>query len=231
MAEFCLTTHNAKELSGIFELDNATNDRLLAEEGRSAGIDARELVFGIPSYRIINAAFCHPSNRGGRFNSSSRGAWYCGILLQTAQVEVAYHKQLWLRETQWDEDEKADYVDYLADFRTEMHDLRSSNGYEDCLSPTSYDVSQTVAVEFLSAGSAGVIYSSLPPGRNLYLLFSSCFGNARSPRPYLFKLSLVFAVGHQPKFQAAPFCARFLAAGDLYSILRPASILEPASKP
>jgi hypothetical protein len=47
-------------LNRIFELDNATNDRLLVESGLAPGIVARELVFGIPSYRVINVAFCHP---------------------------------------------------------------------------------------------------------------------------------------------------------------------------
>src|SRR5271157_2220094 len=68
-------------LAGLFELDNATNDRLLAESDLLPGIDARELVFGIPSYRIINAAFCHSANGGSRFASADRGAWYAGFEL------------------------------------------------------------------------------------------------------------------------------------------------------
>ena len=57
-------TDDDEILDGIFELDNATNDRLLAESRLAPGIDERELVFGIPSYRIINAAFCHPAPGG-----------------------------------------------------------------------------------------------------------------------------------------------------------------------
>ena len=119
-------TDDGKILEGIFELDNATNDRLLAESRLAPGIDERELVFGIPSYRIINAAFCHPSPFGSRFNSAERGAWYASFELETSQAEVAYHRQLWLRETAWNEKDEADYQDYLADFRTEFHDLRST---------------------------------------------------------------------------------------------------------
>src|SRR3954465_15690561 len=99
-------------LDGIFELDNATNDRLLAESGKLAGVDARELVFGIPSYRIINAAFCHAAPAGSRFNSSDRGAWYASFELATSQVEAAYHRRLWLKEINWDEEDISDYVDY-----------------------------------------------------------------------------------------------------------------------
>ena len=110
-------TDDSKTLEGIFELDHATNDRLLAESRLSPGIDERELVFGIPSYRVINAAFCHPSPTGSRFSSADRGAWYASFELESAQAEVAYHRRLWLRETAWEEEDTADYLDYLADFR------------------------------------------------------------------------------------------------------------------
>lgn len=154
-------TDDEEMLEGIFELDNATNDRLLAESRLSPGVDARELVFGIPSYRIINAAFCHPSPGGSRFNSSDRGAWYASYELATSQDEVAYHRQLWLEETAWEEEDAAEYVDYLADFRVEFHDLRESKEHADCLSPTSYAASQALAAQLLELGSAGIVYPSV----------------------------------------------------------------------
>lgn len=158
-------TDDSATLDGIFELDNATNDRLLAESRLLPGIDERELVFGIPSYRIINAAFCHPSPGGSRFNSADRGAWYASFELATSQAEVAYHRQLWLKETAWDEEDTSEYQDYLADFRTEFHDLRDSAGhakdYADCLSSTSYAASQALAAQLLELGSAGIVYPSV----------------------------------------------------------------------
>ena len=154
-------TDDGDLLDGIFELDNATNDRLLAESGLLPGIDARELVFGIPSYRIINAAFCHPAPDRSRFNSADRDAWYAGFELETSQAEVAYHKQLWLQETDWNEQEVADYVDYRADFRAEFHDVRGTRKYRDCLSPASYVASQALAAQLLEAGSAGIVYPSV----------------------------------------------------------------------
>jgi RES domain-containing protein len=165
-------TTNQSALNGILELDNVTNDRLLAQSELLPGIDARELVFGIPSYRIINAAFCHPAPAGSRFNSPDRGAWYAGFELETAQTEIAYHMQLWLRETAWDEEETADYLEYLADFRTEFHDLRindprinNSRGSNDdraeVLSPVSYAASQALAAQLLQRGSSGIVYPSV----------------------------------------------------------------------
>ncbi len=154
-------TEDQNLLHGIFELDNAANDRLWAESGRLPGVDARELVFGIPSYRIINAAFCHPAPAGSRFNSPDRGAWYASCELKTSQAEAAYHRQLWLQETHWDEEDAADYVDYLADFRAEFHDLRRSSEHLDCLRPGSYAASQALAADLLKLGSAGIVYPSL----------------------------------------------------------------------
>lgn len=154
-------TGDDEALSGIFELDNATNDRLLAELGRLPGIDARELVFGIPSYRIINAAFCHPAPGGSRFNSPDRGAWYAGFELETLQAEAAYHRQLWLWETNWDQEDVCDYVDYLADFRAEFHDIRESKEHGDCLLPNNHVFSQALANELLKLGSAGIVYPSV----------------------------------------------------------------------
>ncbi len=159
-------TDDPKTLAAIFELDNATNDRLLAESRLAPGIDERELVFGIPSYRIINAAFCHPSPAGSRFNSADRGVWYASFELETSQAEVVYHRQFWLRETAWEEEDTADYLDYLADFRAEFHDLRSNDClsreeaivYAGCLSPTSYAASQALAAQLLEMGSAGIVY-------------------------------------------------------------------------
>lgn len=148
-------------LEGIYELDNATNDRLLAESRQAPGVDERELVFGIPQYRIINAAFCHPSPGGARFNSPDRGAWYASFELETSQAEVAYHRQVWLEETQWEEEDVADYADYLADFRAEFHDLRGTKEHEDCLSPASYIASQILAAQLLDLGSAGIVYPSV----------------------------------------------------------------------
>ena len=154
-------TDDEELLEGIFELDNATNDRLLAESGKLTGIDERELVFGIPSYRIINATFCHPAPNGSRFNSAARGAWYAGFEMKTSQVEIAFHRRLWLQETAWDEEDVASYVDYQADFHAEFHDLRGRRQFAACLDPDSYKASQKLAEQLLELGSAGVVYPSV----------------------------------------------------------------------
>jgi hypothetical protein len=125
-----------------------------------AGIDARELVFGIPSYRIINAAFCHAAPGGSRLNSPDRGAWYASFELTTSQAEAAYHRRLWLKEISWQEEDISDYVDYLADFRGEFHDIRRRKEFAACCDPESYEASQKLGAELLRMGSAGIVYPS-----------------------------------------------------------------------
>ena len=84
-----------------------------------------------------------------------------GFELETSQAEGVYHKQLWLQEIDWEEEEIAEYVDYRADFRAEFHDIRGTKKYRDCLSATSYVASQAFAAELLQAGSAGIVYPSV----------------------------------------------------------------------
>jgi len=149
------------QLRDLFELEGATNDRLLGEANLLPGISVHELLFGVAYAHIVNAAFTHAHPDGSRFNSPERGAWYAGFELETAQAEIAFHKAQELNEIDWDEPETFTFDDYLADFRTDFHDLRSDPNYADCLDPNSYTVSQTLARELLAAGSAGILYPSV----------------------------------------------------------------------
>jgi RES domain-containing protein len=147
-------------LQDIFDLDNATNERLLAEDGLLPGIGIRELVFGVPYHRIVNAAFCHAHPLGSRFNGPDRGAWYAAFELATSQAEVAFHKSVELAEVGWFE-ERVTYDDYLADFSADFHDARDDEQFADCLAPDSYVASQDLAHRLLDAASLGVIYPSV----------------------------------------------------------------------
>ena len=158
-------------LNDIFDLDNATNDRLLAENNLLPGIGIHELVFGVPYYRIVNAAFCHPHPLGSRFNGPDRGAWYAAFEIETAQAEVAFHKWIELVEVNWFE-ENVTYDDYLADFSAEFHDIRDDDRFADCLAPDSYVASQDLAQRLLDAGSLGIVYPSVRRKRGTCL---ACF--------------------------------------------------------
>jgi hypothetical protein len=147
-------------LRDLFDLDNATNDRLLAENDLLPGIGIHELVFGIPYYRIINAAFCHAHPLGSRFNGPERGAWYAGFDLKTSQAEIIFHKSVELAEVAWTE-ESLTYDDYLADFSATFHDIRDDKNFAKCLAPDSYVTSQALAEALLADDALGVVYPSV----------------------------------------------------------------------
>lgn len=153
------------DLSALYELEGATNGRLIAEAGRAPGIGVHELVFGIPNAHIINAAFCYPNCTGSRFNDSLRGAWYAGFEQETSIAEGTFHLKAWLTEVHW---KPADwknpqafkYVDFRADFRGTFHSVRPEEGFSDCLGDD-YHASQALAAQLLSEGSIGVVYPSV----------------------------------------------------------------------
>ncbi|HEY2823212.1 MAG TPA: RES family NAD+ phosphorylase [Candidatus Acidoferrum sp.] len=154
-------TENASDLKALFELEGATNDRLLGEAGALPGISVRELVFGVSNLHVINAAFTHANPLGSRFNGSDRGAWYAAFRRETSEIEVSYHRAKELQEIDWQEKETFSYVDFLADFRGEFHDIRNDARFRDCLSATSYKASQRLGRQLLEDGSAGVVYPSV----------------------------------------------------------------------
>jgi RES domain len=147
-------------LKAIFELDDATNERLRGEGGLLAGIGPDELLAGVPQRAIVNATFCHAHPLGSRFNGPDRGAWYAGFELKTSQAEVAFHKSVELAEIGWP-DESVTYDELLADFNADFHDLRSASGFRSCLAPDSYVASQALAESLLEAGSLGIVYPSV----------------------------------------------------------------------
>jgi hypothetical protein len=179
--------NDGAHLKDIFDLDNATNDRLLAESHLLPGIGIHELVFGLPYFRIVNAAFCHAHPLGSRFNGPDRGAWYAGFELKTSQAEVAFHKSVELAEVDWF-DEEVTFDDYLADFSGTFHDIRDDPQFVDCLAPDSYVASQGLALKLLEAGSLGLAYPSVRRRGGTYL---ACFRpalviNVRKDRTYRF---------------------------------------------
>jgi RES domain-containing protein len=150
-----------KQLEALFELDGATNDRLLGEANLLPGISVHELLFGVAFAHIVNAAFTHAHPSGSRFNGPDRGAWYAAFELETAEAEIAFHKAQELIEIKWQESETFTFHDYLADFRTDFHDIRGDARFSGCLDPTSYGNSQKLAKDLLASGSAGIIYPSV----------------------------------------------------------------------
>lgn len=172
-------------LRDLFDLDNATNDRLRGESGLLPGIGMDELVFGVPNFRIINAAFTYARPEGSRFNDGDRGAWYCGFDAETSLAEVIFHKTVEYAEIDRFDD-SVTYQCLLADFSASFHDVRGTAAYEDCLDPGSYVASQALASELLDGGSMGVIYPSVryTGGTCLACFRPALVGNVRKAQTY-----------------------------------------------
>jgi len=169
------------QFDNLLQLEGATNDRVSGEANLLPGITVHELVFGVPNYHIINAAFAYARPGGTRFSSGYRGAWYAGFARKTAQAEVAYHYAQGLLEIDWKEQETVSYRDYLADFHADFHDLRNNAAFEDCLDPASYRASQRLAAELLHKGSAGIVYPAVrhPGGTCIACFRPALVGNVR----------------------------------------------------
>jgi hypothetical protein len=151
-------------LADLSELDAATNERKIAENGGNTAIGPGELLLGVPEAHIVNAAFTHPGPFGGRFHSPQRGAWYAGFEIETSIAEVAFHKQLFLAEGRIQGRHAFDYIDFLADFSGSFHMLDAGER-ESCLLPgpvpQCYSAPQALANRLLFAGSNGIVYPSV----------------------------------------------------------------------
>lgn len=146
-------------LADLFDLDGATNERMLAESGRLPGIGPHELIFGVPYASIVNAAFTHAHPNGSRFNGPDRGAWYAAFERATAVAEIAFHRAVDYAEIGvWTD--SVTYDDYLSDVAADLHDVRG-DGWADCLDPASYIAAQGLAEQLLADGALGVIYPSV----------------------------------------------------------------------
>ncbi|SHH86463.1 RES domain-containing protein [Pollutimonas bauzanensis] len=177
--------NSAAHLKDLFDLDNATNQRLAAERGAMPGIGVDELVFGVPNFRMINAAYTYPRPEGSRFNTGARGAWYCAFDADTALAEIIFHKIVEYAEIDYFHD-TVSYQALLADFSAEFHDLRHAASFKACLDPVSYVASQKLAVQLLEQGSMGIVYPSvrLAGGTNLACFRPALVGNVRRGAAY-----------------------------------------------
>ena len=167
-------------LRELFELDNATSARLIGEQGGLPGIGVDELVFGVPNFRIVNAAFTYPRPEGSRFNDGERGAWYCAFETETALAEIIFHKTVEYQEIDRFDD-SVSYQALLADFSSAFHDIRGGAEFADCLDPRSYLASQQLALALLEAGSLGIVYPSVrhAGGTNVVCFRPALVGNVR----------------------------------------------------
>jgi hypothetical protein len=177
-----------EDLEAIFELEAWSNDRVSQELGILNGIPKEEWVFG-SNATVIMAAFCHPRPQGGRFSDSTRGAWYAGFQVETAQREVAFHKTKELAEVGVFET-SIQFRDYVARFSAEFHDIRpAKREFAPYHRPDTYKYSQRLAAALLEHGSNGILYRSVrhPGGQCIACFRSRLVENVRQSAHFEFR--------------------------------------------
>jgi hypothetical protein len=193
------------QLADVFDLDNATNERLRGERGLLPGIGIDELVSGVPNASLINAAFTYAHPHGSRFNGPERGAWYCSFDAQTALAEVSFHKTV-----EYEEigrfDDSVTYESLLADFTAEFHDIRDDLRFASCLDPGSYVASQRLAARLMEKDAIGIVYPSTrhAGGTNLGCFRPAVVANVRRGAAY----RLTWSGGPSPKITLEKRTAR-----------------------
>lgn len=183
-------------LADLSELDAATNERKIAENGGNSAIGPGELLSGVPEAHIVNAAFTHPGPFGGRFHGTQRGAWYAGFEIETSVAEVAFHKRRFLADGRIRGAHTFDYIEFLADFAGAFHTLDAAE-QASCLQPDPvpqcYSTSQALANKLLFEGSNGIVYPSVRRQAGTCI---ACFRPALVYRPRRGqKFRLTIAVG------------------------------------
>lgn len=170
-----------KDFEAVAELEGWTNDRISAELGLLNILPAQEWILGRPNATAIMAAYCHPNEEGGRFTSSSRGAWYAALSIETAIKETVFHRTKEIAESGVLET-SVQMREYLADFETEFHDVRASPEFDACHDPNNYAAGQQLGAALLESGSNGLWYRSVrdPGGEGLVCFRPVLVGNVRT---------------------------------------------------
>lgn len=154
----------AAVLADLSELDAATNERKIAENGGHGAIGPGELLLGVPEAHIVNAAFTYPEPFGGRFHSAQRGAWCAGFEIETSIAEVTFHKRRFLIDGRIYGQHASDYMEFLADFSGWFHTLDPAE-QDSCLQPDPvpqcYSSGQALANKLLFEASNGIVYPSV----------------------------------------------------------------------
>jgi RES domain-containing protein len=141
-------------------------------------------VFGVPNFRIINAAYTYARPEGSRFNDGERGAWYCAFDAATALAEITFHKTVEYQEIDRFDD-SVTYQALLADFTGTFHDIRGA-ALQQMPDPQQLcRLAGSWPNELLDAGSMGIIYPSVrrKGGVNLACFRPALVGNVRKARP------------------------------------------------
>jgi RES domain-containing protein len=152
-----------EDLEALAEIEGATSGRLLAEGRGTGSMDARELVYGIPQAKFINASFAYAKPMElNRFNGPGRGAWYAALAVDTCLAEVIFHMGEFLGRA-GDYRATVEYAEMFASLAGEYVDLRRRRNHP-CLDrdpAIGYPIGNALADAARARGLNGVVYPSV----------------------------------------------------------------------
>ncbi|PTE14213.1 RES family NAD+ phosphorylase [Phaeovulum veldkampii] len=148
------------DLDAVYEIEAMTNDRLREEVGDIALVQPEDRVSG-PGSSPIMAAFTHLNPEGDRFTNGTYGVFYAGKSIETAVAETKYHRIKFLQAT----NEPAQELDmrvYAVDLNAALRDIRGMRSSQPAYyHPTSYGMSQDLALRLRERGADGIVYMSV----------------------------------------------------------------------
>lgn len=148
------------DLEAVYQIEAKTNDRLREEVGDISLVLPEDRVSG-PGSSPIMAAFTHLNPEGDRFTNGTYGVFYAGRTIETAIAETRYHRVRFLRATSEPAQELGMRV-YAVDLDAELHDIRAMcESHPAYYHPTSYGMSQELALQLRENGSDGIVYGSV----------------------------------------------------------------------
>jgi RES domain-containing protein len=147
-----------EDAEAAMELEMLTNARHRAE----SRLPKEPLVFGQPGASMINAAFIHTDERGGRFHGPELGAWYCAFSIETAIRETVHHHSRRLACSAAGFYQTIQMRELIARPNAAFHDIRGRKGELATLyDPDDYTASQAFGRSLRAAGSKGIVYDSV----------------------------------------------------------------------
>lgn len=150
---------DAELLAAAFEVEGRTNPRLRAEAGELYLVPEEDYVLGDGASPVM-AAFTHIGKRS-RFTDGSFGVYYAANSLNTALLEVKFHRERFLALTHEPPTQQV-MRSYTGSIQRPLHDIRGI-GYEKYHDPNlaSYHHCQMFSAKLRRTKSWGLLYRSV----------------------------------------------------------------------
>ncbi|WP_421707173.1 RES family NAD+ phosphorylase [Algihabitans sp.] len=145
----------------IASAESKTNPRLAESIGLLDLVPPARRVSGEGATWLM-APFVHVSpDRSSRFSDGSYGVYYAGDRFEVALFETIHHHGRFMAATAQAPGWTSDFRELVGAIDRELHDLRESATWSDCLDPDDYGPPQALGTRLRADGSNGLVYPSV----------------------------------------------------------------------